>query len=64
MLRQIRRASMRTKNASLIMGMRMRFTMKPGRSSEMLTVLPRCSARPLVAAKTYAEAPFHKLSIQ
>lgn len=55
---------MRTKNASLIMGMRMRFTMKPGRSSEMLTVLPRCSARPLVAAKTYAEAPFHKLSIQ
>jgi len=47
------RASISTKKASLIMGIRMRFTMKPGRSSERLTVLPRCSARPLVAPKTY-----------
>lgn len=48
------RASMSTKNASLIMGMRMRFTMKPGRSSDRLTVLPRCSANPLVASNTCA----------
>jgi len=35
---------------------RTRVTVKPGRSSERLTVLPRCSARPLAPPKPHREA--------